>query len=279
MFVTRVARAGDRVRPATRVVAVVIIPFLLLAFAVLVPVPTDTADLFAWPIRPTMSAMVLGSVYLGGAYFFVRVAFAARWHTVAGGFIPVGLFASLMGIATVLHWDRFRHDHLAFWLWVVLYFTTPFLVFAVFVANQREFRHADASELLLPASVATAIAAAGVISGATSAFLYLFPERAISIWPWQLTPLTARMLGAVFVLGVAGLGTLRERRWTAARTLVQVAMIMLVLLLLAGVRARAEFDPNRVLTWLFAVGFPGALVAIAAVYIRMESPDGRSVGG
>src|SRR5207237_4114475 len=47
----------DRVRPLTRGVAYGIVPFLVVAFAVLYPWPDDTGRLFAWPIRPTMTAM------------------------------------------------------------------------------------------------------------------------------------------------------------------------------------------------------------------------------
>ncbi|WP_408651626.1 hypothetical protein [Jatrophihabitans sp.] len=261
----------DRVLLSTRVLAGVIIGFLVLAFAVLYPWPTDTRRLFAWEIRPTMSAMVLGSVYLGGAYFFLRVTRATRWHTVAGGFVPVGTFASLMGLTTILHWDRFLHGNLAFWLWVALYFTTPFLVFAVFLANQRHYSPGTADDVLLPPVAAGAIVIAGGVSVVMSAFLYLLPHRAISIWPWQLTPLTARMLGAIFALGLAGLGAARERRWSAARLLIQVACLMLLLILLAGVRAHREFDSSNALTWLFAVGFATTTAATVALYLRMES--------
>src|SRR5689334_17191056 len=96
---------SDRTLLVTRIVSAVIAPFLVLAFAVLVPDPGDVAALFAWNIEPSMSAMVLGSVYLGGAWFFVRAALGPPWHTVAGGFLPVAGFATLMGIATVLHWN------------------------------------------------------------------------------------------------------------------------------------------------------------------------------
>ena len=94
---------------------------------------------------------------------------------------------------------------------------------------------------------------------------------AIDIWPWQLTPLTARMLAAIFVLGGAGLGVFFERRWSAARIPLQVAAFMLVLLLLAGIRAHAEFDASNPLTWLFAVGFSLVTLAIGALYLRMEA--------
>ncbi|MBV9823789.1 MAG: hypothetical protein JO144_16285 [Actinobacteria bacterium] len=267
----------DRVLVPTRILAAVIIPFLVLAYAVLYPWPGDTRRLFAWQIRPGMSAMVLGSVYLGGAYFFTRVVRARQWHTVAGGFLPVGTFASLMGLTTILHWDRFLHGNLAFWLWVALYFSTPFLVFAAFARNRREYRPGTPGELLLPPVAAGVIAVAGGLSVLTSALLYLFPHRAIDLWPWQLTPLTARMLAAIFALGLAGLGAVRERRWSAARILVEVAVVMLVLILLAGLRARREFDAGNVLTWLFAAGFVSAAVATVLLYLRMEA-RARAIG-
>src|SRR5436305_13646118 len=140
----------DRVLRPTRILAACIIPFLLVAFCVLYPVPTDTRRLFAWQIKPTMSAMVLGAVYLGGGYFVLRVVTARRWHTVAGGFLPVAGFASLMGITTILHWSRFLHSNVAFWLWVGLYFTTPFLVLAIFGLNRREHLPGSDDEPRLP---------------------------------------------------------------------------------------------------------------------------------
>jgi hypothetical protein len=269
---------SDRVLSATRALAAVIVPFLVLAFLVLVPWPTDTKRLFAWQIIPSMSPMVLGSVYLGGAYFFVRVVSASQWHTVAGGFVPVGTFATLMGVTTILHWDRFLHDHLAFWLWVALYFTTPVLVFAAFLRNQREYDSMpDTSGRIGPAAVG-GLVLAGVTSLAMCLFLYLFPARAIAVWPWQLTPLTARRLGAIFALGVAGVGAWWERRWSAMRILLQVAGFMLVLILISAVRAHAEFDTSKPLTWLFLVGFVATTVALVALYVRMESRSSSEKG-
>lgn len=278
-MVAPTATRSDAVLTLTRVLAAVIVPFLVLAFIVLVPVPTDTKRLFAWQIKPTMSAMVLGSVYLGGAYFFVRVVFASRWHAVAGGFLPVAAFATLMGVTTVLHWERFLHGNVAFWLWVALYFTTPVLVFAVFLRNQREYvSNADPFPRIgqVPAA---AFVVVGVASAAMCCFLYLFPLRAAAIWPWHLTPLTARMLGAVFVLGVAGIGAWWERRWSAVRILAQVAGFMLILILIAGVRAHSEFDTSNPLTWLLLAGFVVTAAALAILYVQMESRVSSGEGG
>src|SRR5258708_15881934 len=131
----RTGARDDRVLALPRRVSLVVIPFLVVAFAVLVPWPSDTARLFAWAIKPTLTSMVLGSVYLGGAYFFLRAFLAKEWHTV----------------------------------------------------------------------VSRIMAVVGGLSLLTGAFLFLLPNQAVSIWPWTLTPLTSRVLGAIFCLGMAGL--------------------------------------------------------------------------
>ena len=55
-----------------------------------------------------------------------------------------------------------------------------------------------------------------------------------------------------------------------ARIPLQVALVMLVLIVVAGVRASVELAAGGVLRWVFVVGFGGLTVAVAAVYVRME---------
>ena len=209
-------------------------------------------------------------MYLVGAYFFLRVVRATEWHRVGGGFIPVGVFASLMGVATITHWDKFIHTNVAFWLWVAPYFTTPFLVFAMWFLNRREQSARTVDDLLLPQSTALLIGVLGIAALATSVFLFLVPRAAIAIWPWTLTELTARVMGAIFALGVAGLGAFTDKRWTSMRIMLQVAGIMLVLILVAAIRAHGDFDTTQPLTWVFAAGFLGMAVGTAILYTRME---------
>src|SRR5438874_11866417 len=104
---------NDGILPETRWVSAIIVPFLVAAFAILYLFPDHTKELFAWGIQPRMSAMMLGAAYIGGTYFFVRVAAFARWHWVKVGFLPVTTFAALLGIATIVHWDRFTHSHIS----------------------------------------------------------------------------------------------------------------------------------------------------------------------
>lgn len=265
---------ADRVLPATRILSIAIIPFLLVAFVLLYfwPSAHDTARLFAWRIMPPFTPMVLAAVYLGGAYFFLRAARATEWHRVGGGFVSVGLFASLMGVATIVHWSRFIHTNVAFWLWAGLYFTTPFLVFAAWWRNRREEPPAPVGDLRLPARAARLIGVAGIGAAAASLFLFLLPRLAIDIWPWALTELTARVMGAIFALGAVGVAAFWYRRWSGMRILLQVGGLMLALIAVAVLRAHVDFDASRPLTWLFAVGFGALAVGSAGLYARMERP-------
>jgi hypothetical protein len=78
------------------------------------------------------------------------------------------------------------------------------------------------------------------------------------IWPWMLTPLTARVMGAIFALATVGIAAVRYRRWSGMQILLQVEGLMLVLIAVALVRARDDFAASRPLTWLFTVGLGGA---------------------
>jgi hypothetical protein len=264
------ATRDDRVLGATRALSLVIVPFLVVAFAVLFPWPSDTDRLFAWTIKPTFTAMLLGSVYLGGAYFFVRAARASEWHTIKAGFLSVTTFATLMGIATLLHWGKFSHHHVAFWLWVGLYFTTPFLVFGVWFMNRRHEAQPQPGEPMVALVVSRVIGIVGVLAVATSVFCFLAPARAIRIWPWPLTPLTARVTGAVLALGIAAIGAFIERRWSAMRLMVQVEVVMLALIMVAAARAHSQFDTGRPLTWAMAAGLLMVLAGSVGLYARMS---------
>jgi hypothetical protein len=260
----------DAVLPATRVLSIGIVPFLVVASVVLYLFPEDTDRLFAWTITSTMTAMVLGAVYIGGAYFFVRAATARAFHSLNAGFAAVTTFATLMGITTVLHWDNFNHDHVAFWLWAGLYFTTPFLVAAVWLANRRRMTRPAPGDVMVGRPAQWAIAAVGALALGFGICFFVAPTSVDDLWPWAVTPLTARVLSAILSLGLAGIGVVWDRRWSAVRLMLQVESLMLALILLAAARARDEFDTGAISTWVFLIGFVGALVGALGLWFVMD---------
>jgi hypothetical protein len=262
----------DRILPEVRWLAVLIIPFLVVASILLYLWPNDTDKLFAWTIKPTMTPMMLAAAYLGGIYFFTRAALAKRWHLVKLGFLPVTAFAALLGVATILHWDRFNHSHIAFFTWAALYFTTPFLVLAVWLRNRTTDRGtAEPGEVIIPQVIRLFIGVVGVITLAVSLLLFLQPALMIRLWPWMLTPLTARVVGAMFALpGVVGLGIALEQRWSAARIILEAQAFSIVMILIAAARAWSDFEQSNLITWLFVGGLSFLVVALAVLYVSIE---------
>jgi drug/metabolite transporter (DMT)-like permease len=215
--------------------------------------------------------MVLASAYLGGFWFFVCVLRERRWAAVKLGFPAVALFATLLGVATVVHWEKFSHGHVAFWLWAGLYLTAPFLVAGAWVANTSVSAPPGDDEDRLGVVARWAVGAVGLGALVTGMAMFLSPATMMPIWPWALTPLTCRVVGAIFCLGSAGLGVVRDPRWVTVRLMLQVEVLMVALMGVAAVRARDELLTGRPLTRLMLVGFVAVLVGSGVLWLAHES--------
>jgi hypothetical protein len=266
-------RRDDRILPITRWVSAALVPFLLAAFIILYLFPHRTAELFAWTLNPPMTALLMGAGYLSGAYFFSRVVLARRWSEVAAGFPPIFVFATGLGLVTLLHWDCFNHHNIAFIAWVGLYLTTPLIVPALWLYNRRTLSRATTpAALVMPHRVRLALAGVGAFILVTGIALFLLPQWMIRLWPWQLTMEgTAQAMGAWYMLpGLVGLVLAADGRWPAARIVLQSQMIGIALILFGAVRAWSDFDPARPITWLFVLGMTGLLLGLATLYLSME---------
>ena len=264
---------GGQVLPITRWVARFIIPFLAAAFLVLYGLPSQTTTYFAWTIRPEMTPIVMGAGYGAGVYFFYRVSTVDEWHTVAPVFLGIATFTWLMAIATVLHWENFNHSHFTFDLWVFLYAVTPVLIPAIWALNQRtEPGELEGGELRLPQAVRVLGGALGAIVTASAVVLFITPELMVGVWPWTVSPFTARILAGWFALfGVVNGVVVLDSRWSAARILVQSQILGFTMVLIGVVRVWANFDPSNALTWGVVGGMALYLIAILLLYVRMET--------
>jgi hypothetical protein len=261
----------DRTLPATRVVAVVILPFLAIAAVLLYVFPTRTGELFAWAIAPPMSAYLLASAYVGGIWFFARVALERRWHRVRHGFPAVVVFAGALLVATLLHLDRFSQN-LSFWTWLTLYATTPFLVAGLaFVQRRSDPGLPDEPDVSIPPVARFGLAAVGAAAFAFGAVLFLAPQILLEQWAWDLTPLTAEVTGAVLSLtGVVNIALLWDARWSAFRILFQAQLASLVAIAVSLLVRWGDLRFERPMTWGFLTLVFGALVAYGAFTLWCE---------
>lgn len=268
-----VLTAGDdRVLTATRWVAIVIVPFLVVAAFLLYAFPTRTGELFAWPIDPPLSAYLLASAYVGGIWFFVRVSTARRWHHVERGFPAVVVFSGALLIATLLHLDRFSQN-LSFAVWIVLYATTPFAVAVLAIAQRRrDPRVPDRRDVVIPRFARFAMAGIGAAALLLGAVLFVAPQTIAGAWAWELTPLTARVTGAVLSLtGVVNAGLIWDARWSAFRVLFQAQLLSLCAIALSIVAGREALRWDRPLAWMFVGLVAGALLVYGGFTLWCES--------
>ena len=267
----------DRVLLLTRVLSAGIVPFLVAAFIILFFKPGESGRLFAWPVRPSMTAMMLGVTYLGGAYFFGAAAIIRQWHRIRLGFLPVTAFAATLGISTLIHLDRFSHGQLAFQLWALLYWTLPFVIPIAWYRNQQAVgAAAPGSEPIFPSPLRLAIGGMGAVMSVVSAILFLVPGLIIPTWPWSLTPLTARVMAAMFALsGMVGLGVAIDGRWSSAKIPFTSQVISIILILVSMLRAREEIAWTRLESWFFIVGLTAVLTLIGWAAIEAKRLRGR----
>ncbi|MDL1900371.1 hypothetical protein FBR02_06340 [Anaerolineae bacterium CFX9] len=269
---TKTVLRDNRIFRETRIIAILIVPVLIAAFIMLYLFPHDSDKLFAWPIRPEMSAMMLGGTYLGGAWFFVRAAKARQWHTIQHGILPVASFAGILGIATLLHWDRFTQGHISFILWAFLYLTLPFVLAILWLLNRRtDPIEPEPGDYSLSKPVRLLFAVNGGVLTIASLLLLITPETMIPTWPWTLTPLTARVMAAMFILpGIVSLNIAREHRWSCFPMILQAQMLALVLIIGAILRASDDFDWSQPGAWTFTGGIILTALVIAVVHFHAE---------
>jgi hypothetical protein len=261
----------DRVLRETRVFAMALIPVLLYASIALVLFPGHTDDLWAWRIKSHMSSFALAVPYTAGIYFFVRLLLDGRWHRFAAGFLPVGTFVTAEGIATIVHWDLFTRDMAPFWLWTFLYLTTPFIVPVLWWRNRlTDPGTPEADDVVLPRFARGGFLVAGVCQLAIAGFLLLFAGTAADIWPWPLTPLTARSTAGWFAFGLVGVMLARETRWSAARIVIESMMIGFAVAVVGIARAWDEFDRGRPATWVFLTTVAVMLAFMVVLYAVLE---------
>lgn len=260
------APSGTVTDVLTRAIAGVLCVILLDAAQLLFFYPDRTATLWAWKLQPEITAMVLGSVYAGGAYFFARILLGAPWRSVAAAFPAIIVFVWIAGIATLLHLDRFIKDAIPFGAWVALYALTPFVVPWLVARNHRLY--GGPSGAPMPRGLVRALGLTGGVLLALGVLFLIVPDVAIDAWPWTLTPLTARVTGAVLAMyGTVWLAVAVHGTWAGARIPMQAEAIGLAFALLGVALGEDAVDWGNPLAFVF-VAVAATMLVVSALLAR-----------
>jgi len=213
---------------------------------------------FAWTIKSPVTA-----AFLGGGYLAVTTAlvFALReqdWARVRVGVsvVATGLLSILA--ATLLHLDKFHLRNAVWsaefwaWSWLFLYIIlVPGLIMALW-SQRQQAAAATAPQAKLPAWMRINLGLLGVLMLAMGALMFAIPGTAEQLWPWPLTPLTARMIGSFYLaFGVSLLAAVRENDYAR----IHVASFAYVAFAVLQAITLVRYQP---VNWL---EFPGQLLA------------------
>ena len=168
----------------------------------LFPLAEETDRFFSWTIEPPLTAAFMGAAYWAAFVLIGWAARAASWEVARPTLVPVTAIAVLLLVATLIHLDKFDLDSLFGWFWLIVYCAVP-PVLAVFVwAQLRRPAPPPPPAHPIPAPLRAALVLQALVMGGVGCVMYIEPSTAGDLWPWALTPLTARAVSA-FLIGFA----------------------------------------------------------------------------
>jgi hypothetical protein len=249
------------------------VAFGLMSIVTISYTPADTARHFAWPIRPTVTAALLGGFYIASASIFVLALFARRWQNIRVFIIASILFSSTELLATFLHWDRFSVGSTPFNVWFVSYVLPPPLFIAFYIWHERRAAPIPLrGDEPLPPNLRLGMHMLGAFLAFFAVLAFVVPASLIAVAPWQFTLLTARALsGWILALGVLLISAARENDRTRAR----IASPFFILLLPSIALEVARYS-NEV-NWSHPTIYVGLvlLVVIFAIGVYLARGDWR----
>lgn len=243
---------------------------VLAAGAQLFLLSEQTDRYFAWTVLPPLTAAFLGAAFWAS---FVLEFLASRerdWAHARVAVPAVLVFTTLTLVATLLHLDRFHLDSPFGWVWIAIYVVVP-PTMLFFLLRQLRAPGVDPPRAAPPpAWMRPLLALHAVVLFGLGVPLFLIPTAILPLWPWMLTPLTARAVASWLIgLGVGAATVVRENDRDRARVAMAAyaALAGLELIALARYAGTLDWADPRLLVYLLfllsalAVGLAGWLAA------------------
>jgi hypothetical protein len=220
--------------------------------------PLRTDRYFAWTIGSPMTAVFLGASYWSAVGLELGAA-RERWWAHARIAIPaVFVFTTATLVVTLVHLDAFHlgdefaaSTQFVTWAWIAVYAVVPVLMVASLV-QQRRNGIVLPPPTGLPTLVRVVVVGLAVLLIGLGAALLAAPQWADAAWPWPLTELTGRAVGAWLVgLGTGAAHVLVIDDRPSIRPLGITATLFAALQFVALARHGDELDAGSVTAWIY----------------------------
>jgi hypothetical protein len=249
----------------------------LIAFVALFVGASLTDRYFAWTIKPPVTAAFLGAAYAAGGVLEMLAVRSGTWLVVRIPFVTILVFALITLLATLLHLDRFHFGSdlavawFAAWFWTAIYLVVPLLMIVVLWRQERSGPVDDPHSQQIPRPVGVLLAVQGVTLLGLGVVLFAFPGTEAVLWPWTLTPLTARAVAAwLIAFGFGVLWGLRSGDLTRLDVPAWAYGVFAVLQLVVLARFPAQVRWSAPATWAYLALLVSILVTTAYALRRLR---------
>ena len=219
----------------------------------------QTDQYFAWTINPPLTASALGAAYWASS---LTEVLAARQETWAGARVAVPsvlLFTSLTTLATFIHLDKFHLGgefalvtQLSTWVWIVVYITVPVAMSLLLILQLRTPGEDPPRQARLPGWFRVGLSIHAVVMLPLGVALFLIPAATLSLWPWMLSALTARAVGAWLLgTGVAAAHSAWENDWGRVSGLIGGYALLGIFELIAVLRYPGDMFWGHTSAWVY----------------------------
>ncbi|HEY7465725.1 MAG TPA: hypothetical protein VIB47_03450 [Dehalococcoidia bacterium] len=244
----------------TKVVDLAVIVLVFLAGIQLYILSEKTDRYFAWTIGVPLTAAFLGAGYWGALVSTVHVLRAKAWvqgrSTVATAFTAT----TLLLLATLIHLDKFHLDSsvfitwLAAWVWVIVYVAVPPTLVFMFVAQTRSPGTNPPGRKDLPSWMRVTLIVQSVVAAVCGLGLFLLPGETADLWPWTLTPLTARAIGSwLCAVGATAAAIFWEGDLSRVAATMSGLTVFAALQLVAVLRYGGTVEWHDLSAWIYVV--------------------------
>jgi len=261
--------------PAMRVLLAAFSVLTALAVVALFILAEQTDETFAWTIQPPLTAAFLGAGYAAGCVLVVLSIRDTVWARVRVPLLTILVFVVLTLGATLLHLDRFHFSaefadgpmiaRAAAWFWLTVYVVVPLAMLALLLPQERAPGDDPPPRAPVPPVLRAMLALESIVLTVVGVVLFVTPTTATGLWPWQLTPLTARVVAAWLVaFGVATALAAVAGDLERLRTAAIAYTVFGVLVAVAVARFSGTVEWGEPSAWVFAALVVAVVVTGAA---------------
>lgn len=220
----------------------------------------QTEQYFAWTIQPPLTAAFLGAGYWAAFLLELLASRERVWARARLAVPSVFAFTMLTLVATLMHLDRFHFGsaelfaRVAAWFWLMIYLAVPPTMLVLWARQQRLPGGDPQRQAPLPSSMRVIFVAQAAFMLAIGITLFVVPPLAGLLWPWKLTPLTARAVGAWFVgIGVFAGHVAWENDFSRMKAGLVSYLAFGLLQLLALGRFPSSLEWSQLIAWVYVV--------------------------